>query len=272
MSIRRTIVLAGFVMATAWLCGCSKEGPVREAVGAELQQSSKDIIAKAEQEAAEGKLVEARQDYQQVFDGISDAAQMEDLNKKVEALNMRILFSPTVDADSASYEVKSGDSLSRIARKNNTTPELIRRVNNLSSDVINIGQRLKVVTASFSIFIDKSQNILLLKQGDRIIKTYRVATGANNSTPVGDFTIVTRLKNPVHFRKDIGAAVPAGSPQNVLGTRWLGITVAGYGIHGNAAEEDLGKQVSMGCIRMLNAEAEELFDIVPQGTKVAIVD
>ena len=89
---------------------------------------------------------------------------------------------------------------------------------------------------------------------------------------VGDFTITTKLENPVHFRKDISKAVEAGSDANLLGTRWLGLSVVGYGIHGHAVPEDLGKQVSLGCVRMLNKDVEELYDILPMKTKVTIVD
>jgi LysM repeat protein len=45
---------------------------------------------------------------------------------------------------SRSYHVKSGDSLEKIARANNTTVDAIRRLNQLASDKIIIGQELKI--------------------------------------------------------------------------------------------------------------------------------
>ena len=46
----------------------------------------------------------------------------------------------------------------------------------------------------------------------------------------------------------------------------------GYGIHGTNEPELIGQQVSHGCIRMLNEDVEELFDVVSIGTPVSITD
>ena len=118
--------------------------------------------------------------------------------------------------------------------------------------------------------MDKSQNQLLLTEENQFIKTYPVATGKDNSTPVGTFKIVTRIPNPVWYKQ--GAVVPRDSVENILGTRWLGISKQGYGIHGSVDPSAIGKQVTAGCVRMSNSDVEELFDIVPVGTEVTIVD
>ncbi|MCM8819304.1 MAG: L,D-transpeptidase, partial [Candidatus Omnitrophica bacterium] len=115
-----------------------------------------------------------------------------------------------------------------------------------------------------------SQNLLFLKRAEEIIKTYVVSTGKNNSTPVGNFKIINKLINPTWFKA--GAVIPADSPENVLGSRWLGFNLKGYGIHGTIEPNNLGKQVTDGCIRMRNQDVEELYDIVPEGTEVSIVD
>ena len=118
--------------------------------------------------------------------------------------------------------------------------------------------------------VDKSQNILVLKSDDEIIKTYRVSTGLNNCTPVGNFKIISKLPNPVWFKA--GAIVPPESPENVLGSRWLGFDLPGYGIHGTIQPETIGQQITQGCVRMLNQDVEELYSLVPMGTEVTIVD
>lgn len=217
-----------------------------------------------------GKLVEARDSYKKAFETYPDMDIVKNARGKVEDLNIKILFSPLVDSSSKIYEVQAGDSLAKIAKSSGTTIDLLKRSNNLTGDMIRQGMRLKVVVAKFSVVVDKSQNVLFLKENDDIIKTYKVSTGANNSTPVGTFKIESKLADPVWY--SAGAVVPAGSPENILGTRWLGISKAGYGIHGTTDPTSLGKQVTAGCVRMLNADVEEVYAILPTGTEVTIVD
>jgi lipoprotein-anchoring transpeptidase ErfK/SrfK len=175
-----------------------------------------------------------------------------------------------VTGDDLVYQVKPGDTLGKIASAHGTTVEYLQQANQLSGTVIRAGQKLKMPKAKFSIVVDKSQNQLLLSEGDRFIKQYAVATGKDNSTPVGTFKIVNRLENPVWYKQ--GAVVPAGSPENILGTRWRGLEKKSYGIHGSADPSGIGQQVSAGCVRMRNADVEELYAIVPVGTEVTIVD
>lgn len=218
----------------------------------------------------QGKLAGARDAYKKAFESYPDMAIVKNTKSKIEELNMKILFSPLVDSAGKIYEVQAGDSLAKIARVFGTTVDLLKKSNNLSNDMIRVGMRLKVVTGKFSVVIDKSQNLLLLKLNEDIIKTYKVATGANNSTPVGTFKIVNKLVDPVWYKA--GAAVPPGSPENILGTRWMGISQAGYGIHGTTDPASIGKQSTAGCVRMRNEDVEELYSILPEGTEVTVVD
>ncbi len=180
------------------------------------------------------------------------------------------LFSAQTDPHSVIHEVKSGDNLTLIAKKYNTTIDLLKRMNHLSSDRLLPGQTLKVSTYKFAVVADKSQNILILKGDEEVLKTYVVSTGLNNSTPAGVFKITQKLVNPTWYKA--GAVVPYGSPENVLGTRWLGISKQGYGIHGTTEPEKLGQQVTAGCIRMRNEEVEEIYAFLVPGSEVTIVD
>jgi len=234
------------------------------------RKAGEALISLAALYEKEGKLSEERDAYKKAYETYPDAAIVKVAKPKIEELGMKILFSPLVDSYSREYTVQAGDSLAKIARVFGTTIELIKRSNNLASDNIRQGRRLKVVTAKFSVVVDKSQNILLLKQNDDVIKTYEVATGANNCTPVGTFKITIKLVDPVWYKT--GATVPPGSPENILGTRWMGLSEEGYGIHGTTDPSSLGKQATSGCVRMLNSDVEELYSILPEGTEVTIVD
>ncbi|MCM8831581.1 MAG: L,D-transpeptidase family protein [Candidatus Omnitrophica bacterium] len=217
-----------------------------------------------------GDYLEAKKLYKKALEEMKDEAKLVEIQKIIEDINIKILFSQILDDCSIQYVVKPQDSLAKIAKEFNTTVELIKRANNLKSDVIQPAQKLKINTCKFSIVIDKSQNLLFLKRAEEIIKTYVVSTGKNNSTPVGNFKIINKLINPTWFKA--GAVIPADSPENVLGSRWLGFNLKGYGIHGTIEPNNLGKQVTDGCIRMRNQDVEELYDIVPEGTEVSIVD
>jgi lipoprotein-anchoring transpeptidase ErfK/SrfK len=223
------------------------------------------FMARAKELETKGKLLEAKTVYQNLMGEFPGAKDILAWQKKIEELNIKLLFSPTITPSSVLYEIKPGDSLVKIANEFKTNAELIMKSNHLTSDRIMPGQKVKVWTAPFSIFVDKSQNTLILKTNEEIIKTYVVSTGANNCSP-------ELIANPPWFKPGAANPIPAGSPENILGTRWLGLNIPGYGIHGTTDPQALGTQVTQGCVRMANQDVEELFSIVPKGTEVIIVD
>ncbi|MCX5706966.1 MAG: L,D-transpeptidase family protein [Candidatus Omnitrophica bacterium] len=228
------------------------------------------LLSQAKNLVAQGDLLSAKTIYQSMVNDFPNSAEVTNWQKKIEDINLKLLFSPALTAKSRLYEIKPGDTLTKIAREFKTTADLIKKSNNLSDDKIIPGRKIKVWTAGFSVLVDKSQNILILKSEEEIIKTYIVSTGKNNSTPVGNFKITSKLINPTWFKA--GAVVSAGSPENILGTRWMGFDLPSYGIHGTTEPQSLGKQVTQGCVRMSNSEVEELYTIIPLGTEVSIVD
>ncbi|MFA5430765.1 MAG: L,D-transpeptidase family protein [Candidatus Omnitrophota bacterium] len=228
------------------------------------------MLPQARELEKKGDLSGASAVYQELIAEYANSPEVVSWQKKADELNIQLLFSPAITANSAAYVIKPGDNLIKIAKQFKTTPELIMKSNNMTGDRIMPGRKIKVCTSPFSVFVDKSQNILILKTGEEIVKTYVVSTGADNSSPVGTFKIVNKIVNPTWFKS--GAVVPPGSPENVLGTRWMGFDISGYGIHGTTEPEKLGRQVTQGCVRMANSDAEELYTIIPVGTEVVIVD
>jgi len=232
--------------------------------------SLSSLVAQAKDLKTKGDLLGAKVAYQKLVDNFPNSAEVMNWQKNIEDCNIKLLFSSTITPKSILYEIKPGDTLTKIAREFKTTPDLIRESNQLSDSKIFPGRKVKVWTAPFSILVDKSQNILILKSDEEIIKTYIVSTGKNNCTPVGTFKITSKLPNPTWFKA--GAVVPAGSPENILGTRWLGFDLPSYGIHGTTDPQSLGRQVTQGCVRMNNLEVEQLYTIIPLGTEVTIID
>ena len=233
--------------------------------------TGKQLYDQASSLRAKGDIVQAKGAYQKILTDHPDFGDIEKVQKELEDLNMKLIFSSTpVENKTVIHKVESGDTLGALAKKYGTTIELIQKSNNLSSNVIRIGQKLRIWIQPFNIFVDKSQNILILKSGNDVLKVYSVSTGNENSTPIGEFTITSRLVDPVWFNK--GIVVPPESPQNVLGSRWLGFDRAGYGIHGTIDPETIGQQVTAGCIRMRNEDVEEIYSLIPRGTKVVVVN
>lgn len=248
-----------------------KKGKVSLEMKEAKVSSLSGLLTQVKELEAKGNLLEAKNIYQRLISDFSSSSEIMHWQKKAEDLNIKLLFSPIITPRSILYEIKPGDSLNKIAKEFKTTVELLMKSNNLSDTKIMPGRKIKVWREPFSILVDKSQNTLLLKTKDEeIIKTYVVATGVNNSTPVGTFKIINKLINPTWFKA--GAVVASGSPENILGSRWLGFDLPGYGIHGTTEPQSLGRQITQGCVRMSNSDIEELYAIVPEGTEVTIVD
>jgi lipoprotein-anchoring transpeptidase ErfK/SrfK len=126
------------------------------------------------------------------------------------------------------------------------------------------------------IVIRRGSNLLFLYQGMRLWHVFGVATGqAVYPTPLGRFSIVVKWRNPWWYPPSTGWAkglkpIPPG-PGNPLGTRWLGLSASGVGIHGTPDDASIGYSASHGCIRMHIPDAEWLFEHVDIGTTVFIV-
>ncbi|MUK88400.1 L,D-transpeptidase family protein [Ornithinibacillus sp. L9] len=127
---------------------------------------------------------------------------------------------------------------------------------------------------SYRIVINKKSNQLTVYDGNSPIKSFAVGTGKDVSkTPEGEFKIINKIEKPWYRAQEI----PGGDPNNPLGSHWLGLNVPGtdgtiYGIHGTNDPSTIGKYVSLGCIRMNNSDVEWLYNNLPLGTSVRIIN
>jgi len=109
---------------------------------------------------------------------------------------------------------------------------------------------------------------LALVEADRVVKIFPTAVGAPASpSPVGVYKIVTSIPEPTWYYK--GKIVGPGKA-NPLGSRWLGLSIKGYGIHGTNVPSSIGHNASHGCVRMRNKDVEELFGMVGVGDQVEL--
>jgi lipoprotein-anchoring transpeptidase ErfK/SrfK len=109
---------------------------------------------------------------------------------------------------------------------------------------------------------------LAVIENDAIVTVLPVAVGAARTpSPVGTFTIVNRVSNPTYYKG--GKAVAPGA-RNPFGTRWIGLSQKGYGIHGTDQPRSIGYAKSHGCIRLRNEDVERLFERVRTGDIVEL--
>ena len=119
--------------------------------------------------------------------------------------------------------------------------------------------------ARHTILVNKWNNTLNYYETGKPTRRFRVATGLYKCTPEGRFRIIQK-------------SFISRSGRGQFGTRWLGLNTLGkrgwyrIGIHGTNEPQTIGKHASKACVRMRNTDINWLFDRVPYGTTVGIVD
>lgn len=122
--------------------------------------------------------------------------------------------------------------------------------------------------SSRSVVISIPDRKLAVLEDDVVTAMFLVAVGtAATPSPTGQFRIVSRVSNPTYYHP--GVMIPGGK-NNPVGTRWLGLSVKGYGIHGTNAPSSIGRAASHGCIRLRNRDIERLFAMLQIGDRVEI--
>lgn len=235
------------------------------------EAEARKLLQEAESLRAAEQFLQAREKALAGLEQAQDPATRAALEKLLGEVGIALVMTPRPMPEKVEYVVQPGDTLGKIARQYGTTIELIERSNRLASRTIRPGDRLRVLNAPWSIVVNKTRNDLVLSLNGRFFKRYRVGTGEYAKTPTGEFKITERIPQPTWWHPD-GRVIPYGHPENLLGTHWLALDIKGYGIHGTWEPETVGRQSSLGCVRLLNEDIEELFVLVPVGTPVAIED
>lgn len=151
--------------------------------------------------------------------------------------------------------------------------EILSRVAMVAAVVVLVAVQAVAQTATAAakrvIVVSLEDRKLALVENGEVKKVYTVAVGKPTTpSPVGTYTIERRVKNPVYHHD--GRTVEPG-PRNPVGTRWMGLSVKGYGIHGTNEPQSIGKAASHGCIRMAKADLEEMYEQVAVGDTVELV-
>lgn len=129
-----------------------------------------------------------------------------------------------------------------------------------------------------TVIVDTPSTYLYFVLGDGKAIRYGIGVGREGFTWSGVKAIERKTEWPDWFppsemieRQPYLPRFMAGGPGNPLGARAMYIGGTLYRIHGTNAPETIGKQVSSGCIRMMNEDVIDLYDRVQVGTRVVIL-
>ena len=140
-------------------------------------------------------------------------------------------------------------------------------VANTSTTKVDSDSEDQITLARFILISIPDRQLAFIDNG-QVIKTYPIAIGSSHTpSPQGDFKIISHVTNPTWTHK--GKVVGPGK-DNPVGSRWMGLSLKGYGIHGTNAPRSIGKATSHGCFRMGKKDVEELFKLVRVGDVVTI--
>ncbi len=148
--------------------------------------------------------------------------------------------------------------------------------------------RLRDTFPPYEILVDPNIYALFWTLPDKMARRYFIGIARDGEYYPGTFRVGDKRQNPgwtptsrmIARAPELYAAyaggIAGGAPENPLGSRALYLYNGGRDsrlrIHGTNAPQTIGTRVSAGCVRMVNAHVEELYEIVPMGTRVTLFD
>ncbi len=220
--------------------------------------------------------------------GLLSSGEQEDIRQRLMKVNDLLVFSPQIipgDPFARAYNIQKNDSLSTLPKKNDLAIDwrLLQRINRVSDPGrIRLGQSIKLITGPFHAVISKREfrmDIHLGQGADRVyVCSFPVGLGEYNGTPVGIFKVRSNSKviNPEWVNPRTGERFRRDDPLNPIGERWIGLeglsepvkNMAHYGIHGTIDLDSIGKNESMGCIRLLPEDIELVYELLTSKASV----
>lgn len=200
-------------------------------------------------------------------------------------------FSRSVTGDQFEYTVQPGDYLIKIGARFGVSARILAQENGLDYDgILRPGRKLRVsnlhIVPPFlpeGILINLPQRMLFFFRAGELNAFYPVGLGRPDwPTPSGSFSIANLQEDkewivPKSIQEEmrregqvVRTKVPPG-PDNPLGSHWIGLSLAGYGIHGTIAPASVYHFQSHGCIRLHPDDIKSLFTTVKVGMKGRII-
>lgn len=237
-------------------------------------QRAAGLMSAARRALAEGDRVLARAHFSEALNTGLNPQDEQEARAELRKLGKQTIFSSEVfkgDPFTGRYVIAPGDTLNKIAKAYDVTAEFLADINNITDmHRIRAGRRIKVVRGPFQVRVTRSTYTLDVYCGDTFVDHFKVGLGAEDSTPTGKWVVATKLKNPTYYPPRGGNIIAADDPANPLGERWIGLAgIEGeavgqsrYGMHGTIDPDSIGKNASMGCIRMHNEDVAFLYTLL----------
>jgi len=241
---------------------------------------------------ADGKLIEGRRTLSKVLtsgDPSITASDARTIRDTLASINKSLVFSDRIvegDTIATQHVVASGELLSVIARKYKISYQFIEQINSVDARRIRVGQKLKVIAGPLHAVVDKSdyRMDIFAKETDGTsiyITSFTVGIGKDDSTPIGSFICRSggKLENPGWTHPRTGEHFGPDDPKNPIGEFWIALQgtddhtkgVRGYGIHGTIEPDSVGKQASLGCVRMLAKDIEQVYKLLVDGQSTVTI-
>ncbi|MEQ1667939.1 MAG: L,D-transpeptidase family protein, partial [Sulfuriferula sp.] len=200
-------------------------------------------------------------------------------------------FSQAIIGGVSTYTVQAGDTLNKISARLGVPKSVLLADNRLKSGAkLRKGSALIVNNTHVvpewmdeGITINLPQRTLYFFQNRQLVSTYPVGLGKSDwATPTGKFRITNMQMDkdwlvPLSIQEEMRreghtviTRLPSG-PQNPLGRHWIGLSAAGYGIHGTSSPASIYQFQSHGCIRSHPEDIAVLYQLAQVGMKVNIV-
>lgn len=197
------------------------------------------------------------------------------IRRRIEMTARTIYFSPQPHF-LRPYVVQYGDHLRKIAPAYKLSWQYLATLNEIPLDRVDRirpNQKLKVMKGPFSAVVDLSDREITIHHYRYFVCRYRIGIGKDSRTPIGTFKVKNKVIDPEYTGLDETGTrrvrIPGGAKTNPLGSRWLDLG-DGYGIHGTIDPDSIGKAESRGCVRMLNTDVEQVYDLLTVGSEVII--
>lgn len=265
------------------------EAPLSEPVSA---PKAGNALAEGRKLFEAGELVSARKMVNEAFvSGRLSGSDTAAARELLSTINQQVLLGKKIFKDdpfTSAYTVQPGDRLTKVASSNNITWELLCRVNGISDPrKVRAMQTLKLVKGPFHAVVSKKQFIIDMYlgapggEGAMYAMSFPVGLGKDDSTPLGTWKVEPqrKLKNPTYYSPRGEGIIAADDPKNPLGEFWIGLAgvegqavgKSSYGIHGTIDPQSIGKEESMGCIRLKNEDVAVVFELLVEGKSMVVV-